>query len=90
MICIGTASFISILLKRNYFEVKDNKLIINRDFFRTQLIELDKIEKLDIEPGPFTSSKIVLKDKTMIKYADRYTDYKELKHFMGQFNIPVG
>jgi hypothetical protein len=89
MAIVGTVSFISILAKRNYFEVKDNKLIINKDYFRTQLIELDKIEKFDIEPGPFGSSKIILKDQTKIKFLDSQTDQKELKDFMGQFDIPV-
>lgn len=86
---MGTISFIGVLAKRNYFEVRDNKLIINKDYFRTQSIELDKIEKFDIEPGPFGSSKIILKDQTKIKFLDSQTDLKELKYFMGQFDIPV-
>jgi hypothetical protein len=89
MAIVGTVSFLNILMKRNYFELKDNKLIINKDFFRTQVIDLDKIERVNIEPGPFTSSKIVLRDKTKIKYMDSHADDKELKEFMGQFNIPV-
>ena len=51
------------IVKRNYFEIVDNKLVINKDYFRTTTIELDKIERIDIEPGPFSSSKIILKDK---------------------------
>lgn len=76
-------------LRRNYIEVIDNKLIINEGIFKTTTIDLDKIEKFDIEPGPFTASKIILRDKTKIKYSDSQTNDKELREFMGQFNIPV-
>jgi len=89
MTIIGMVSFSHMIIKRNYFEVVDNKLVINKDFFRTKTINLDLIEKFDIEPGPFSYSKIVLKDKTTVKYLDNQTDDKELKEFMGQFNIRV-
>jgi hypothetical protein len=89
MAAVGTVSFITILLRRNYFEVKDNNLIIQKGYFRTQSIALNKIEKLDIQPGPFGSSKIVLKDRTTVKFHDSQADLKELKYFMGQFGIPV-
>ena len=89
MAIIGIISLMSILTKRNYFEVKDNKLIINKDYFRTQSIELNNIAKFDIEPRPFGTSKIILKDQTKIKFLDSQIDHKELKKFMEQFNIPV-
>lgn len=76
-------------LKRNYFEIDDNKLIINEGIFQTKTIDLAKIEKFDIEPGPFTASKIVLRDKSTIKYSDSQTDGKKLKELMAQYNIPV-
>ncbi len=85
----GLVSLIHMTLRRNYFEIADNKLIINDGIFRTKTIDLDKIEKFDIEPGPFTASKIILKDKTRIKYSDSQTDDKKLKELMGQYNIPV-
>jgi hypothetical protein len=89
MTCVATVSFISLLMRRNYFEIKDKKLIINKEFFRTHSIDLDNIEKFNIEPGPFASSKIILRDNTAIKYMDSQVNNKELKEFMGQFNIPV-
>lgn len=85
----GTISLTHMIVRRNYFEVADNKLIVYEGFFKTTTIDLDKIEKFDIEPGPFTASKIILKDKTKIKYSDSQTDDKKLKEFMGQYNIPV-
>lgn len=85
----GAVSFIYMIVKRNYVEVADNKLIINDGVFRTRTIDLAKVEKFEIEPGPFTASKIILKDKTTIKYSDSQTNNKKLKEFMDQYNIPV-
>ena len=85
----GIISLGHMIVRRNYFEVVDNKLIINEGLFKRTIVDLDKIEKFDIEPGPFTASKILLKDKTKIKYSDSQTDDKKLKEFMGHYNIPV-
>lgn len=85
----GTISLTHMIVRRNYFEVADNKLIINDRVFKTTTIDLEKIEKIEIEPGPFTASKIILKDNTRIKYSDSQTDDKKLKEFMEQYNIPV-
>jgi hypothetical protein len=82
-------SFAYVVIKRNYFEVSNGKLIINEGIFRTKTIILDGIEKVDVEPSPFSFSKIILKDKTIIKYQGNQTNYKELSEFMAQFNIPV-
>ncbi len=79
----------SMLRKKNYFELIDNKLIINKDFFQTQSIDVDKIEKIDIEPGPFKYSRIILRDKTEIKFNDSYVDKTDLKEFMGRLSIPI-
>ena len=81
--------FISLLTKRYLFEVRENELIINGSFFRTQSIELAKIEKLIIKPGLFGSAKIVLKDQGTINFTDSHADYKKLKFFMEQFDITV-
>jgi hypothetical protein len=86
---VGAVSFINILFKRNYVEVKNNTLIINRDFFRIQSIDMSEIKKFHIEAGPFTSSKIILKDNSEIKYSNHQMNYKELKELMLQFSISV-
>jgi hypothetical protein len=85
----GTISLGHMIVRSNYFEIADNRLVINEGIFRKRTIDLDKIEKFDIEPGPFAASKIILKDKTKIKYSDSQTDDKKLKEFMRQFNILV-
>ena len=53
------------------------------------VIELSKIGKFVIEPSPFSNSKIVLKDKTDVKYSDSQTDDKKLKELMAPYEIPV-
>lgn len=77
------------IIRSNYFEAAGGKLIIYEGIFIRMMIELEKIEKIDTEPSPFTASKIVLKDQTRIKYSDSQTNDKKLKAFMAQFNIPV-
>ena len=89
MAVAGTISFINILIKRNYFEIRDDKLFINKDFFRTKTILLSNIERVKIESDPFTSSKIILKDNSQIKYLDSQINDDELKELMRQFNILV-
>jgi hypothetical protein len=89
MAALGTISFVNILIRRNYFEMRDRTLIINKDFFRTQKVNIDSIERFDVRTGPFESSRIILKDKTTIRCVDSYVDHQELKAFMSQLNIPV-
>jgi len=89
MTIIGVISFIHILIKRNYFEVRENNLVINKELFRTKIINLDHTERIVINPRFFLSSKIIMKDKTTIKYLDSQINDIELKEFMQQFNIPV-
>ena len=65
---------------------------INRDFFRaktTQVLNMNEIAKTTIEPSPFSSSFILMKDNSKVKYADQYVNDKELKEVMGQFHIEV-
>ena len=83
------ASFLYTLIKPHYFEVKNSQLIINRDFFRTTVINLDDIQKIEIAAEPFTYSRIVLKNQSKIKYMDSQVNDKDLKAFVKQFNIPI-
>jgi len=85
----GLVALAHMMIKSRYIQVTDNKLVLNDSVFRKTTIDLDQIEKFDFEPGPFVSSKIILKDKTKVKYTDSQTDFEKLKEFMGQYNIPV-
>lgn len=86
---LASISLWSVLRKQNYFELVDNKLIIHKDYFRTQSIDIDQIEKIDIEPGPFKYSRIIMRDKSEVKFNEDYLDNKDLKEFMGKLNIPI-
>ena len=50
---------------------------------------MNEIAKTTIEPSPFSSSFILMKDNSKVKYADQYVNDKELKEVMGQFHIEV-
>ncbi len=87
---VRTITLIYMIIRAGYIKVSDNKLIIYDTLFRTTSIELDRIEKFEIEPHPFRSSKIILKDKSSVKYSDMQVNDEKLKGFMAQFDILVG
>lgn len=89
MTIIGVISFIHMIIKPNYFQVRGNNLIINKGLFLTKTLHINQIEKIVINSGLFSSSKILMKDKTIIKFSDNQINYFEFKEFMQQFNIPV-
>ena len=86
---VRTIALIYMLIRSGYIKVSDSKLIIYDTLFRTTSIDLDRIEKFQIEPHPFTSSKIILKDKSSVKYSDMQVNDEKLKEFMAQFGILV-
>jgi hypothetical protein len=75
------------VIRRNCFELRDNRLKINKDFFFTKHIDIYKIDKIKIGTGLFDSSAIILKDKSKIRFHS--ADDKGLKQLMGQLNIPI-
>lgn len=92
LVIIAVWGFIQIVFcvtKRNYFEVTENKLIINESPFKTVAIDLADIEKFEIETNPFSTSKIILKDGKKIKYSDSQVNDGELKKLMEQYGILV-
>jgi len=89
ILILGIVSFINILVNKYYIEIVESSIIIHQDFFRSKSISASDIEKIEIEPGPFKLSSILLKDRTKIKFNDNYIDLKELKEAMGNFNISV-
>ena len=86
---IGVISLLHIVIRRNYFEVVGRKLVIQRDFFRTKVIDLDNIERLELQANPFSLPRIILKDNRTVRYLESQTNVRELREFMKQFNIPV-
>ena len=54
-----------LILKPYYFEIKGTRLIINRDFFYEDYVEINDIDKIELEEGPFSKSHIRLKDHKM-------------------------
>jgi len=63
---LGIISFSNILIKKYYIEIVESTIVIHQDYFRTKSVNLSDIEKVEIEPGPFKFSSILLKDKTKV------------------------
>lgn len=51
-----------LFIKSYYFEIKGTRLIINRDLFYEDYVEIDDIENFEVVVGPFSKSYIRLKD----------------------------
>lgn len=62
---LALAILTRLILKPNYFEVQGTRLTINRDLFYTDSVEIEFIEKIELEEGPFSKSHIRLKDYRM-------------------------
>lgn len=65
---IGLGSLVMLarlITKPYYFEIKGTRLIINRDFFYEDYVEIGDIDKIELEEGPFSKSHIRLKDYKM-------------------------
>jgi fructose/tagatose bisphosphate aldolase len=86
---VGLISFANIIINKYYNEVSDSSIVIHQDYFRTFSINLNEIDKIEIEPGPFKFSSILLKDKSKVKFNDNYIDIRELKEAMSNFKISV-
>ena len=92
LIVLGALGFILLinsLVKRNYFEIRNSELFINHAFFRTRSVKLKEISRVEIEPGPFTRSKIYLKNGQVISYLDTLASEAKVKQLLGEYNIPV-
>lgn len=80
---------LNVIRHRNCFELDDDSIVLRRlTFFNAARIEIADIEKIKTVNSMFKSPKIILKDKTSIKF-DSFVDKKELSEFMVQFGIPV-
>jgi len=67
-IFVGLGSLVilgRLILKPYYFEIRGTRLIINRDFFYEDHVEIEDIDKIELEEGPFSKSHIKLKDYKM-------------------------
>lgn len=80
---------VNMLSYTHYLEWIDSKVVIHRDYFRTRVIDVDRIDEVILEPGPFSYSKIKLKDGTEVKFNDTYADGKDLKEFMERLRISM-
>ena len=68
-----------------YFEIRDNQLII-REQFRTRTIVTDYIDSISLQTGPFSESRINLKNGQKPFEFDYYAmstkDFERMQAFM--------
>lgn len=86
---ISLFSLINMVLNRSYFEVREDYLLVNKDFFQQKKIYLSRIEKIVVESSLFRFSRISIKNGTEIKFNAQYLDFNEFKDFIARFNIVV-
>lgn len=84
---ISLFSLINMVLNRSYFEVREDYLLVNKDFFQQKKIYLSRIEKIVVESSFFRFSRISIKNGTEIKFNAQYLDFNEFKDFIARFNI---
>jgi hypothetical protein len=81
---------IRVIIKRSYLEKTGSTLKINRAFFQTRTIEIADIEMIEIDPGTFSDSHIVLKDnKGKVKFNYQNVNDKDFNAVMQSLNVPV-
>lgn len=78
------------VLKPQVLELTGTKLTIYGDFFRSKTVDITDIDRIEIEAGPFSNSKVVLKgNKRHVKfnyYRVRNNDFDAL---LKELNVPV-
>lgn len=89
VVILAITLFVNMIVRPNYFEVIQNKLLINKDFFSRKSLELDEIEKVLIRNGVFESSKVVMKNKSEIRFKYRYVNSKDFQELMNKLRIPI-
>lgn len=78
------------MLKPQILELTGTKLIIYGDFFRSKTVDVSDIERIEIEAGPFSYSKIILKDnKGRVKFDYYQVRNEEFDVLVKELNVPI-
>jgi len=93
-IFIGLCSLIiltRLVFKPYYFEIRGARLIINRDLFSEDYVEINDIEKIELEEGLFSNSYIKLKDYKMGLHFNYFiVNDKDFKRLKEEYNLQIG
>jgi hypothetical protein len=88
---IAVILLVRVIIKGSYLEKDGSNLIINEDFFRTRIVQIADIERVEIEAGPFSDSRIILRDdKGKIKFNYHNVNDDDFNALMKSLNVPVG
>ncbi|TXH30012.1 MAG: hypothetical protein E6Q96_02485 [Cyclobacteriaceae bacterium] len=81
---------IRLVFKPYYFEIRGSRLIINRDLFSEDYVEINDIEKIELEDGPFSKSYIKLKDyKIGLHFNYFIVNDKDFNRLKEEYNFQV-
>ena len=87
---IAVAHIIRVIVKPHYMELRGTTLTVYLDFFSSITVDIGDIDRIEIKAGPWSKSRIVLKDnKRHVKfdyYLVRNADFDALVKAMG---VPV-
>jgi hypothetical protein len=89
---LSAVSFILVVnavMRRNYIELRGDFLYIHNDWFMTDEVKIDQIEKVDTESMPWEKSKMVLKSKWTVGFRYSEVNSGDFKALMSRLNIPV-
>ena len=87
---VSIALLVRVIFKGSYLEKDGSSLIINGDFFQTRTVQITDIERVEIEPGPFSDSRIILKDgKGRVKFNYHNVNSEDFNDLMRSINVPI-
>jgi uncharacterized membrane protein YdbT with pleckstrin-like domain len=87
---ITIAVLIRILFKRNYFEIRNEQLIIYRHLFYEEKIDIDRIQEIKLEEGIFSTSIIKLRNpEKEISFNYYFINDNDFDAFKQVLKVPV-
>jgi len=83
------ALLVRVIVKGSYLEKDGSNLIINGDF-QTRSVPIADIERIQIKPGPFADSCIILKgDKGKIGFSYHNVNNNDFNALMRSLEVPI-
>jgi len=90
LLIVSIALLVRVMINGSYLENDGSNLIINEDFFQTRTVQIAGIERVEIESGPFSDSRIILKDgKGRIKFNYHNVNSEDFNDLMRSLNVPI-
>lgn len=77
-------------MKHSYLEKVGSTLTVNGDLFKTSTIDIADIEKIEVAAGPFSNSRIILKEKKgSVKFNYYNVNDGDFNELIKSLDVPV-